>query len=99
MESNTDSDFEEEEMDGGTENSRVYENLVESDPLYENMEALTLENPSLRWKPTRRTEMKGSHQLVGRMQERLETLREAQITSQIIKKVLIYGCFCSKKTR
>ena len=86
MESNTDSDFEEEEMDGGTENSRVYENLVESDPLYENMEALTLENPSLRWKPTRRTEMKGSHQLVGRMRERLETLREAQVTSQILKR-------------
>ena len=71
-------------MDGGTENSRVYENLVESDPLYENMEALTLENPSLRWKPTRRKEM--SHQLVGRMQERLETLREAQVTSQILKR-------------
>ena len=82
MESNTDSDFEEEEMDGGTENSRVYENLVESDPLYENMEALTLENPSLRWKPTRRTQ----YQLVGRMQERLETLREAQVTSQILKR-------------
>ena len=106
MESSTDSDFEEDETDG-MENSRLYENiekclhenLDESGPLYENMEALTLENPSLRRRPTRRlcssassaasplptsslkirTEKKGSYRLVGRMQERLESLREAQV--------------------
>ena len=71
-----------------------HENLEESGPLYENMEAFTLENPSLRRRPTRRlcssassssssskirTEKKESYPLVGRMQERLETLREAQV--------------------
>ena len=59
VESNTDSDFEEDDTDG-MENSRVYENiekcsLHEDGPLYENMEALTLENPSLRRRPTRRS--------------------------------------------
>ena len=60
MESNTDSDFEEEDTDG-MKNSRLYENIEKLDekmddngPLYENMEALTLENPSLRRRPTRR---------------------------------------------
>merc|ERR1719209_1430834 len=59
VESNTDSDFDEDDT-GGLENSRLYENiekcshknLYESGgPLYENMEALTLENPSRR-RPT-----------------------------------------------
>ena len=63
MESNTDSDFDEDDTDG-MENSRLYENiekcshenLYESGgPLYENMEALTLENPSLRRRPARRS--------------------------------------------
>jgi len=86
VESSTDSDFEEDDTDG-MENSQLYENiekclhenLDESGPVYENMEALTLENPSLRRRPTRRTEKKGSYRLVGRMQERLESLREEQV--------------------
>ena len=123
MESSTDSDFEEDDTDG-MENSRLYENiekcsqknLDESGPVYENMEALTLENPSLRRRPTRRlcssassaasplptsslkirTEKKGSYRLVGRMQERLESLREAQVlkfqlNSNPTEKKLVYA--------